>query len=116
MRGLQLEDLVDIFLVLRDEDPRAGVLELMPNFRDRAGGVDAVGDRADGKSGQVRDEIFEARIAHDRDAIARLDAEREQAKRKRFDLVVILPPGNFLVKAEILVAKRDGVRSGCDTL
>ena len=40
----------------------------------------------------------------------------EQTKRKRFDLVVILPPGNFLVKAEILVAKRDGVRSRCDTL
>ena len=82
----------------------------------RAGGVDAVGDRADAEAGEVSHEIFEARVSHHRNAIAGFDAERKQPKRKCFDLVLILPPGNFLIKSEILVAKRGGLRPRCDTL
>ena len=82
----------------------------------RAGGVDAVGDRAYAEAGEICHEIFETRVSHDRNAIAGFDAERQKTKRKRLDLVLILPPGNFLIESEILVAKRDGVRPRFDTL
>ena len=45
------------------------------------------------------------------DAIAGLDAERDQPERESLDLVAIFPPGYFLIEAEVLVAKRDGIGS-----
>src|SRR5262245_32857119 len=88
----------------------------MPNFIRRAGCVDPVSDCADHKSCHVGNEIFEAWIAHDSDAVARLDSERYQAKRKGFHFLAVFPPGHFLVKAEILVAKCNRVRAGSSTL
>ena len=71
-RSVKVEDLVDIFLVLGDEDFGAGVFKLVAHFGRRTRRVDAVGDRADRKPGHIGDEIFVTRIAHDGDAVAGL--------------------------------------------
>ena len=80
----------------------------MADFARRTCGVYAVSDRPDRKSSHIGDEIFEAGIAHDRDAIARRDPERDQAERKHFDVLAVFAPGHFLIEAKILVAQRDG--------
>jgi hypothetical protein len=111
---LQIQHLVDVFLILGNEDRRTSVLELVAHLGGRACGIDAVSDRPDAEPGEIRDEIFETGVTHHRDAITSLDAEREKPEREGFDFVVILPPSDLLIEAEVLVTERDFVRPRFD--
>src|SRR5262245_25751108 len=73
---------------------KCGIFELMPHFSWRAGRVDTVGDGADRKAGHIGNEIFIARVAHDGDAIAGLNAKRDQSECEGFDVVAIFAPGD----------------------
>ncbi len=77
-----LQDLVDIFLIFRDEDRGAAILHLEFDLRHRGGRIDAVDDGAGRLRAHVAQHPFLAGVAHDRDAIA-LRQVRAIAKRAR---------------------------------
>ena len=104
--------LVDELLVFRQEERRFAVLELILDLADRAGGVDAVADGAAAHRRHVGDEELAAGVGHRGDAVAGLQAERIEAGEEIGDRFAVGRPGDLLVEAHVLVAKRDAVRRG----
>ncbi len=83
--GADLADLLHLFLVLDDADLGVGVLEDVGALLGRVGLVDRHDRGADRERRVVEVGPLGAGVAEDRDAVAFLDAERDQAQGQRFD-------------------------------
>jgi hypothetical protein len=113
--GQALEErqhLVDVLLVLGDEERGAGVAQLVLDLGGGGSRVDAVGHRAGRLRAQVGDHPFLARVAHDGDALAGLQAELEPARGAARHVVGVLAPADFAVQAQALGAISDAFRRG----
>ena len=76
------QDLIDVFLILRDKQTAAAVAHLIIDFRMRGGGINAVSDGTERLRGEIADHPFFANVAHDDDAFASLDAKTLQRARR----------------------------------
>ena len=79
------------------------ILQLDPGV----GRIDADRDRADHLNAEIGVEPFRRVLSGDGDTVARLDTEREQAKRRRASGVVIMAPGIGIPDAVFLFAQRE---------
>ena len=104
------QHLVDVFLVLGDEQRGTAVAQLIFHLGRRGGRIDAVADRAGGLRAEVGEHPLFAGVAHDGDALARLDPQCFEAGGDPRDQVCVLPPGSLLIKSEPLGAIGDAVR------
>ena len=107
------QDPVDVLLVFGDEDGGAAVDHLVFEFLHRCGRVDAIDNGAQGLRAEIGQHPFFAGIAHDRDALARREAEFAQAVRGGSDSLRVALPGPLAVQAEMLGAIGDapGIRA-----
>ena len=64
------QDLVDVFLIFRDEDHRAAVAQLIFDLRGGRGRINTVDDRAQRLRCQIADHPLFASVPHDGDAFA----------------------------------------------
>ena len=104
------QDLVDVFLVLRDEHHRAAVAQLILCLRGRCGRIDAVDDAAQRLRREVADQPLLAGIAHDGDALTAGKAHPGKGARRPRHQRGIVAPAALAVEAEMLAAECDGVR------
>jgi hypothetical protein len=82
--------------VFGGEQDGAGILDDEGDLAGRSGEIDADGHGADEHRREVENDPFRAIIGKDGDAIARGDAQREQAAGGALDLVGELRPGDGL--------------------
>jgi hypothetical protein len=99
------EDLVDLLLVLGDDDAGLGVIEHRGDLVRHRIGVDGDGDGADHLRRSDRPVKLRTVRADDRDGVAAIEAEGDEAHGDGARLVVDLGPGPRLPEAEILVAE-----------
>ena len=104
------QNLVDVFLVLRDEHDSAAVTQLVLHLGGRCGRIDAVDDGAQRLGCEVADQPLLAGVAHDGDALATGKAEFGKGARRARHQRGIIAPVAFAVEAEMLAAEGDGVR------
>ena len=102
--GADLADLRQLFLVLDHDDLGVGVLEHVGALLGRVGLVDRHHRGADRERRVVEVGPLGAGVAEDRDAVAFLDAERDQAQGQRLDdlqhlLEAAIDPGVALFEA-----------------
>ena len=103
-----LQQLVGLLLVLGEGQPRAGVVQQVGDLRAEGILIDAERHRADAVRRQLRPQPVRPVAADDRDHVAALDAQRQQAQRQRLhaiarirpavavpDAVLLLPQGHF---------------------
>ena len=106
----RIQQLVDKFLIFRAEEIGVAVFELVFDFADRAGRVDAVTDRTAAQRGHVGDQEFPARIGHGGDSVAGPQPERFKAGEKFRHQAPVVAPRHVLINALILVTKCDPFR------
>ena len=104
------QDLVDVFLVLRDEHHRAAVAQLVLDLRSRGGRIDAVDDSAERLRREVANEPLLAGVAHDGDALAAGKAQLGKGARRPRHQRRIVAPAAFAIQSEMLAAEGDRVR------
>ena len=104
--GDRVEHLVGLFLIARDDDPRAGMADDVLQFDPGIGRIDADRDRADHLDAEIGVKPFRRVLAGDGDAVARLETEREQAERDRAGGLVVMVPGIGIPDAIFLLAQR----------
>jgi hypothetical protein len=109
-------ELGDLLVVLGEDDAALGVTQDVD-------GVLRVGARVDrgrGTSGahhrEVREDPLVARAGRDADALLGLDAQRDQARGERLDLVAGLLPGDGLPRLATREAEGLGVRGRGDAV
>jgi hypothetical protein len=105
-----LEEFVDLFLVFYHHNSRVRMAE---NGLDLTGtGVLEQADRrcTGGLRRQLGDVPLRPIVANDRHLIAGQEAQPAQAKRKVFDAIQVVRPGDLLPDAAILLAQGNGVR------
>ncbi len=103
------QDLVDVFLVLRDEDGGAAVAHLVLDLGGRRGRIDAVDDGAERLRRQVADQPLLAGIPHDGDALAAHEAQFGEGPRRARDQRRIVVPAALAIEPEMLGAERDRI-------
>ena len=104
-------NLVDVFLVARNEERSRAIAHLIFDFSRGGGRVNAIGDRAERLRRKIADHPLFADVAHDRDAMAAFDAERlQQARGTRDEQGVIAPPA-FAVDAERFGGESNKIRN-----
>ena len=102
--GADLEDLVELLLVRGEEEARAAVVHDVLDLLGGVGRVDPVRDGADRERPEVRVEPFRAVVGHDRDHVARAQAERDQAQADVLRPLAVLAPADRAPDAEVLLA------------
>ena len=103
------QDLVDVFLVLRDEDGGAAVAHLVLDLGCRRGRIDAVDDGAERLRRQVADQPLLAGIAHDGDALAAREAQFREGPRRARNQRRIVVPAALAIEPEVLGAERNRI-------
>ncbi len=103
-------------IIVDNADDRSRVVQDVARLLCGIGGVDRHHDRPDRHRPQVGQGPLVAGRGEDRDAIARLHAEPQQAGRHTEDRGLQLAPAGLLPGAPVLVDRRRGVRVGVDTL
>ena len=100
--------LVEVLLVLDDDDGGAAVLQEMTHLARRRGGIDAVGDRAQGLNGEIRDRPLGTRIADDGHGLAAgQPVLTREAEGDGADARGQLAPRGLAPDAQLLGAKGD---------
>ena len=95
------QDLVDVFLVLRDEQRGAAVAHLVFDLGCGRGRIDAVDDGAERLRREVADDPFLAGIAHDGDALAAHEPEGGEGARGARDQRGVIAPAALTIEAEM---------------
>ena len=101
-----LADLLQLLVVLDDDDLGVGVLEHVLALLGGVGLVDRDDDGADRERGEVEVGPLGAGVAEDRDLVALLDAEVDQAERERPDRLHDLAEAAVDPALAVLVADR----------
>ena len=114
--GQGVEHLVGLLLVAGDDDARAGVADDVLQLDPGIGRIDADRDRADHLDAEIGVKPFRRILAGDGDAVAGLEAERQQAKRDGARGLVVVAPGIAVPDAVILLAQRELVAMQCGAL
>ena len=109
-RPADLQDLVHLLLVLADDDGRLGVRDDVLHLRRRARRVDADPDGGRAHRGELRPDPLAAVLREDRDLVAALHPERDEAEAEAPDVAEVVLPGDALPDAELLLAQRDRAR------
>jgi hypothetical protein len=102
-----LKDLVEMFLVLRDEDDGVGIADDILHLLRGIGRIDAVGDAADCLRAEIGIEPFRHTLGHDGDDVATFHAERRKTEPGVLHVLAVLGPGLRAPDAEMLVAHGD---------
>ena len=105
--GERVQHLVGLFLIADNDDPRAGVADDVLQLDPGIGRIDADRDRADHLGAEIGVKPFRRVLAGDGDTVARLEAEREQAKGHGARGLVIMAPGIGIPDAVFLFAQRE---------
>ena len=81
--GQRVQHLVGLLLIAGDDDARAGVADDVLQLDPGIGRIDADRDRADHLDAEIGIKPFRRVFAGDRDAVARLEAERRAGQARR---------------------------------
>src|SRR3989441_5941077 len=101
------ERFIHLLLVLGHDEARPGVREQVLDLGGRARRVDAHRRRADADRADLGEEPLRPVLRVDRDAIAGLEAERDEAEPERARAGVVVGPGVLAPDPEALLAQRD---------
>ena len=104
------QDLVDVFLIFRDEQHGAAVPHLIFDFGCGSGRIDAIDDGSERLCREIADRPFLAGVPHDGYTVALLKSEGCEGARRTRDQRRIVAPASFAVEAEMLGAKCNRVR------
>jgi hypothetical protein len=105
--GQRIQHLVGLFLIASYHHPRAGVAHDILQLDPGIGRVDADRDRTDHLDAEIGVKPFRRVLAGDGDAVARLEAEGDQAERHRTRRLVIMAPGIGIPDAVFLLPQRE---------
>jgi hypothetical protein len=104
------QDLVDVFLIFRDEQHGAAIPHLIFDFGCGGGRIDAIDDGPERLRCEITDHPFLAAVPHDGDSVTLLNSEGCEGARRTRDQLRIVAPASFAVEAEMLGAECDRVR------
>jgi hypothetical protein len=102
--GLDVEGLVDLLLVLGEQHPGARVAQQVAHLRRRVGRVQPDGDPPDRDRADVAEQPLRTVLGVDRDAVTRLDPERDQRVGHELHVGPVVRPGEVLPDAVALLA------------
>src|SRR5439155_20907604 len=102
---------VRLLLVFGHEEAGAGRREHVLAHAGRTGRVDAQRGRADADRADLGEEPLWTVLRVDRDAIAGLEAERDEAEPERAGAGVVVGPGVLAPDPETLLAEGDVIRA-----
>ena len=113
---LELVHLRELLGVLGDQHLRLGVAEDVLDLGGRRGRIDRDHDRADRRQGVVGECPLEPRAAQDRDLVALLDVEGEEAVRQRGDAAGGLLPADLAPAVGLADEERGARAAGAGAL
>ena len=100
-----LEELVELLVVLDEQEARAAVVQDVLDLLGGVGRIDAVGDAAGAHGAHVGVEPFGHRLGEDRDDLAALQPERDEAHADPPRALAVLAPRRGAPDAEVLLAE-----------
>ena len=105
--GIDLQDLVGLFLILGEVDLRRAVADQVLDLGGRVGRVQPDRDPSNGDRGEIEDDPLGVVLGVDGDPVSHFEAGGEQAVGGGLDQVPGLCPVVFLPDAEVLLSHRD---------
>ena len=105
--GIDLQDLVGLFLILGEVDLRRAVADQVLDLGGRVGRVQPDRDASYGDRGEIEDDPLGVVLGVDGDPVPHLEAAGEQAVGGGLDQVPGLCPVVFLPDAEVLLSHRN---------
>ncbi len=105
------QDLIDVFLIFRDEDHRAAITQLIFDLRCGRGRINTVDDRAQRLRCQIADHPLFASVPHDGDAFAFRQADAGKRLRGPRHQQCVIAETALAINAKMFGAERHPIRT-----